>query len=129
MPNNNINLSIDYLKIQGARKVTKDGKDYVLIDIAASRAKHFKREGKDDSVYGQFDIKSNRDGEDKFGNTHFCAEGTTKEERAAKTRLPIIGNAKEFVFAGQSQQRPAPRQQQSNTQTDVEPPETDDIPF
>lgn len=129
MPNNNINLSIDYLKIRGARKVTKDGKDYVLIDIAASRAKHFKRDGKDDSVYGQFDIKSNRDGADKFGNTHFCAEGSTKEEREAKVRLPIIGNAKEFVFSGGQQQRTSPRQQHANNNTGIESPEEDSIPF
>lgn len=111
MANSTINISIDYLKIQGARKVTKEGKDYVLIDIAASRAKHFKREGKDDSVYGSFDIKNNRDGEDKFGKTHFCAESSTKEERQAKKYMPVLGNGKEFVFDG------SPRQSAPKTST------------
>jgi len=100
MPNNTINISIDYLKLQGARKVTKEGKDYVLIDIAASRAKLFKRQNGQESVYGDFDVKSNKDGENQHGKTHFVCEGVTKEERAAKTRMEIIGNGKEFVFGG-----------------------------
>lgn len=98
MPNNTINISFDYLKLQGARKVTKDGKDYILIDIASSRAKPFKRQNGEESVYGSLDIKANKNGENDRGQTHFVAEATTKEERAAKTLLPIIGNGKEFVF-------------------------------
>lgn len=102
MPNNNINISIDYLKIQGARKVTKDGKDYVLIDIAASRAKPFKRDNGQESVFGEFDVKANREGEDKFGKTHSVCEAMTKEERQAKQFTPFIGRGKEFVFGGSS---------------------------
>ena len=135
MPNNTINASIDYLKLQGARKVTKDGKDYVLIDIAASRAKPFKRNDGSESVYGSFDIKSNKNGEDKHGKTHFVAEATTKEERQNKVLLPIIGNAKEFVFGNSGGQRQpsqhgaVPAKQHPLMQDGPSQEEGDDIPF
>ena len=98
MPNNTINISFDLLKLQGARKITgKDGKDYVAICIPESRIKPFA--GKNgEAMYLGLDIKANKGGEDDRGKTHFVAEATTKEERAAKTLLPIIGNGKEFVF-------------------------------
>lgn len=103
MPNNNINISLDLLKVQGAKKITgKDGKEYVAICIPDSRLKRFQRKDGTESLFFELDVKSNRDGEDKFGKTHFVAEAATKEERMAKTRLPIIGNAKEFVFGGSS---------------------------
>lgn len=128
MPNNTINISFDYLKLQGARKVTKEGRDYILIDIAASRAKPFKRQNGEESVYGSLDIKANKNGEDQHGKTHFVAEATTKEERAAKTLLPIIGNGKEFVFNNSgsgSRQQNAPTRQQAF----VEPEDDSSIPF
>lgn len=103
MPNNNINISFDILKVQGAKKITgKDGKEYVAICIPESRIKRFQRKDGTESLFFELDVKSNRDGEDKFGKTHFVAEAASKEERMAKTRLPIIGNAKEFVFGGSS---------------------------
>ena len=105
MPNNTINISFDLLKLQGAKKITgKDGKDYVAICIPKSRIKPFA--GKNgEAMYLGLDIKANKGGEDDRGKTHFVAEATTKEERAAKTFLPIIGNGKEFVFNNSSATR------------------------
>jgi len=97
MPNNALSVSFDLLQIQGAKRITgKDNKEYVAICIPDSRLNAHKN-GK---VYLSLDVKSNRDGEDKFQNTHFVAESSTKDERANKIRLPIIGNAKEHVFDG-----------------------------
>lgn len=111
MPNNTINASFDLLKLQGAKKITgKDGKEYVAICIPESRIKKFNRKDGSESLFLELDIKANRDGEDKFGKTHFVAEASTKEERVNKVRLPIIGNAKEFVFGGSGG---SPRQQAS----------------
>jgi hypothetical protein len=127
MPNNTINISFDLLKLQGAKKITgKDGKDYVAICIPESRIKVFN--GKNgESMYLGLDVKANKGGEDERGKTHFVAEATTKEERLAKTLLPIIGNGKEFVFGnsgGQRQQSPPARQQ------NAQPSEDDsEIPF
>ena len=117
MPNNTINASFDLLKLQGAKKITgKDGKEYVAICIPESRIKKFNRKDGSESLFLELDIKANRDGEDKFGKTHFVAEASTKEERANKVRLPIIGNAKEFVFGGSGgnqRQQAAPARQQA----------------
>lgn len=127
MPNNTINISFDLLKLQGAKKITgKDGKEYVAICIPESRIKVFN--GKNgESMYLGLDVKANKGGEDERGKTHFVAEATTKEERLAKTLLPIIGNGKEFVFGGSGGQRQqsAPVRQQKN-----QPSEDDsEIPF
>jgi hypothetical protein len=111
MPNNTINVSFDLLKLQGAKKITaKDGKPYIAICIPESRIKVFNRKDGSESLFLELDIKSNRDGEDKFGKTHFCSEATTKEERANKVKMPIIGNGKEFIFnSGGGGSKPAPR--------------------
>ena len=107
MPNNTINISFDILGLQGAERVkNKAGDDCVLIVLPKSRMNAHSN-GK---VYCSLDVKANRDGEDKFGKTHFCSEASTKEERANKQFMPIIGSGKEFVFGGQKQSRPAQRQ-------------------
>jgi len=97
MANSTINISFDVLAIQGASRVqNKAGEDCVLIVLPKSRI-NAHANGK---CYLSLDVKSNRDGEDKFGKTHFCAESSTKEERQAKQYMPVIGNGKEFVFDG-----------------------------
>ena len=114
MPNNTINISFDVLKLQGAKKITgKDGKEYVAICIPESRIKPFN--GKNgEALYLSIDVKANKGGENEHGKTHFVAEATTKEERAAKTLLPIIGNGKEFVFGEGSGSQSTPRQPSRN---------------
>jgi hypothetical protein len=130
MPNNTINASFDLLKLQGAKKITgKDGKEYVAICIPESRIKKFNRKDGSESLFLELDIKANRDGEDKFGKTHFVAEASTKEERANKVRLPIIGNAKEFVFGGSGGVPRQERRQQAQTSSDNTDLEGDEIPF
>jgi hypothetical protein len=97
MANSTINISFDLLGLQGAKRITgKDGKEYVAICIPESRI-NAHANGK---CYLSLDVKSNRDGEDKFGKTHSVSEQTTKEERLAKQWRPFIGSGKEFVFDG-----------------------------
>lgn len=108
MPNNTINISFDWLKIQGSSLVkNKAGDDCVLIVIKDSRAKPFQRQDGSRSIFGELDIKANRDGEDKFKKTHFVTEASTKEERSNKVKMPIIGNGKEFVFDGGKTRQPS----------------------
>ena len=125
MANSTINISFDLLGLQGAKKITgKDGKEYVAICIPESRI-NAHANGK---CYLSMDVKSNRDGEDKFGKTHSVSESTTKEERQAKKYTPFIGNGKEFIFDGGSRSsapRTATPAKQSNTELD----QGDEIPF
>ena len=88
-----ISQSIDLLKLQGARKITKDGKDYVLIDLSKSRAK----EHKNGSVYLELEAVGKKE-VGQYGDTHFIKERSTKEERMQKVQMPIIGNGKELSF-------------------------------
>ena len=105
MPNNTINISLDLLGLQGAKRITgKDGREYVAICLPESRVNAHSN-GK---CYLSLDVKANPKGTDDYGKTHFVCEAATKDERQSKVRLPIIGNGKEFVF----DQQPAPRQQQ-----------------
>ena len=117
MPNNTINISFDLLGLQGASRITgKDGRDYVAICLHDSRV-NAHGNGK---CYLSLDVKANRDGESKFGQTHFVAESTTKEERQSGVKLKILGNGKEFVFDnGGQQNRPS---QQRSQQTPQRPP-------
>lgn len=108
MANSTINISFDLLALQGAKRITgKDGKEYVAICIPESRI-NAHANGK---CYLSMDVRSNRDGEDKFGNTHSVCEKMTKEERAAKQYTKFIGSGKEFVFDG------APRSNAPKTST------------
>ena len=87
-------IKIDLLKIPGARQVTgKDGRSYVALDTTASG---FYVGAK--AVYLDLDMRANRDGEDQYGNTHMLTISPTKEQRMAKERTPIIGNAKTLTF-------------------------------
>jgi hypothetical protein len=99
-----LNISINLLQVQGAYKATIKSEDCVVIRIAKSRAKPHQN-GK---VYLNLEAVSNKNGEDDYGNTHFVAEPSTKEEReSGAPKLPIIGNGKEWSNEGhQSQARP-----------------------
>jgi len=92
-------LNIDLAKIPGAKQITgKDGKNYLAIDTAAGGVYAGAK-----GVYLNLDMRENRDGEDQYGNTHMLTMSPTKEQREAKERTPIVGNAKTLVF-GQAQQ-------------------------
>jgi len=96
-------IKIDLMKIPGARKFTaKDNTEHVAIPATAlyMGAK---------AAYLDLDMKENRDGEDQYGNTHFVAMSPTKEQREARQKTPIVGNAKTLVF-NNSPQPSAPQQ-------------------
>jgi len=116
-------LKLDLLKVTGARKFTaKDGSEHVAIPATSLYM------GK--GAYLDLDMRENRDGEDQYGNTHFIAISPTKEQRMAKEKTPIIGNAKTLTF-GDAPQQPQ-RQQSVSTQkpaSDAFDDEVDDLPF
>jgi hypothetical protein len=108
---NKLNISINLLGLQGASLITsKAGTECVVIDLSKARAtKH--ANGK---VYLNLEAKENRDGVDRYGNTHFVAEPVTREERQEGLKLPIIGNGKVFIFEKRPQgQQDAPKRQET----------------
>jgi hypothetical protein len=126
---NKLNLSINLLGLQGASLITsKAGTECVVIDLGKARAKKHAN-GK---VYLNLEAKENRDGVDRYGNTHFVAEPVTKDERQGGLKLPIIGNGKVFTFEKRPQgQQDAPKRQETaksepEIYTDAN---GDDIPF
>jgi hypothetical protein len=95
-------LNIDLAKIPGAKQITgKDGTNYLAIDTAAGGVYAGAK-----GVYLNLDMRENRDGEDQYGNTHMLTMSPTKEQREAKERTPIVGNAKTLVFGQAQQSRP-----------------------
>lgn len=76
--------------------------------------------GKDGAVYLDLDFKTNKDGPDKWGQAGFIIQSPTKEERAAKTKMPIVGNFKVWDDNGQ-----APTKPKFKTRDDA----SDDIPW
>lgn len=119
---NKLNLSINLLGLQGASLITsKAGTECVVIDLNKARAKKHAN-GK---VYLNLEAKENKDGTDRYGNTHFVAEPTTRDERQEGLKLPIIGNGKVFDF---TKRQDAPKRQESSN---AAMPEDDggDIPF
>lgn len=89
---NNYTISINLLGLQGARRIDKDGKAYVLIDIAASRA----RAHANGKVYLNMEAIEGKVPSD-YGDTHFVKESTTKEEREQQVQMPILGNLKPWA--------------------------------
>ena len=118
----NLNISINLLGLQGASLITsKAGTECLVIDLSKARAKKHAN-GK---VYLNLEAKENRDGKDNYGNTHFVAEPTTRDERQEGLKLPIIGNGKVFDF--KKRQDASKREETGNAAM----PEDDggDIPF
>ena len=105
---NMINISLDYDKLKEALladpsiiKTTDKGKKFLNLTVNESK-------------------------EVKYGNTHYVAISTTKEERAAGKKGAIIGNGKEFIFNNQQ----IGQQQTTNYIAPPPSPETiDDLPF
>lgn len=119
-----LNISINLLQLQGACKATIKGEDCVVIRIAKSRAKPHQN-GK---IYLNLEAVSNKNGEDDYGNTHFVAEPSTKDEReSGAAKLPIIGNGKEWSNEGQqarqtrqsSPTRQAPQEQAQDDEEEI----------
>jgi hypothetical protein len=139
-----VEISIDLTAIKGAQRMTSNsGKDILVIDLAASRAKPHQN-GK---VYFNLEAIENKNGPNDYGNTHFVKEKATKEERDAREDLPFLGNGKLFDSEAFREEQPrqerrepqerrqAPRPAASRTPAPqanpehFEPCEDDDIPF
>jgi hypothetical protein len=113
-------LKINLRKIPAAIIKTRaeDGRKYLIIDIAKSGM--FDNEN---ATYLDIDMRENRDGEDQYGNTHMLVMSSTKEQREAKEKTPILGNAKTYVFPDRNMpQSPTPKV----SAMDVD---LDDLPF
>ena len=107
------------MKIPSAAiKPNKNGRAYLIIDIEESQLYQGKT-----ALYLDIDMRENRDGEDQYGNTHMLVISPTKEQRLAKEKTPIVGNAKTYVFPDRNM--PQSSASKRTTMDD----NTDDIPF
>jgi hypothetical protein len=105
---NKLSAYIDLAKLQGAHRLRLKGKDCIVINLEASRAKISERNP--ERVNLSLSLVPNREGKDDFGQTHWICEPTTKDEResANPPKFPILGNAREFdESGGQRTARPA----------------------
>jgi len=117
-------LNIDLAKIPGAKQIVgKDGKNYLAIDTGAGGVFAGAK-----GIYLNLDMRENRDGEDQWGNTHMLTISPTKEQREAKERTPIVGNAKTLVFADRGGKQSAPRQA-AQSQPQYDDDDESSIPF
>lgn len=124
MSNTLLKLKIDLLKVTGAKIINaKDGIEYLAIPIKTSGMFYA---GK--GCYLDLDMRENRDGVDQYENTHMLTISPTKEQREAKERTPIVGNAKTLVFGERNQQQSAP-QTGSKHHSTVDVGEGEDFPF
>jgi hypothetical protein len=105
-----VNFSIDYDMLVAALKA-----DASLIKSAVN-GKRF------------LNFTLNESKEVKYGNTHYVTFSSSKEERAAGKKTPIIGNGKEFVFGGQ-QAAPMAQQTQNYNVPPASPSAIEDLPF
>jgi hypothetical protein len=112
-------LKINLRKIPAAIIKTRAevGRKYLIIDIAKSGMFD-----NDNATYLDIDMRENRDGEDQYGNTHMLVISPTKEQREAKEKTPIVGNAKTYVFPDRNMpQSSAPKRMTTD--------DDDSIPF
>jgi len=127
---NKINLSIDLLKLQGAKRMmSKSGRDIVVIDLAESRA----RPHQNGAVYFELDVVENKNGADQYGKTHWITEPVTKSEREQGIKYPIIGNGKEYRDGGQrantSSQSPPPAPRYKSSLGPMPEDDGGEVPF
>ena len=126
MSNTLLKLKIDLLKVTGAKIINaKDGIEYLAIPIKTSGMFYA---GK--GCYLDLDMRENKDGVDQYDNTHMLTISPTKEQREAKERTPIVGNAKTLTFGDRGQ--PAAQKPATKHHMQVVIPDDDDsdsIPF
>ena len=93
----------------------------VKIDVTKiDKARLFKGEK---GTYLDLTTFINTDEKDKYDNNGFITQSPTKEEREAKTQMPILGNVRVFYTDGGQQQEQQTPQSQGGVDFD------DDIPF
>lgn len=81
--------------------------------------------GKDGKKYISIVIAPNKDGENKYGNTHHIYMSQTKEERDAKAERTFIGNGKAY----QPQQSAPVTAEQVAEMPAMSAEDADDLPF
>ena len=118
-----VNCSVDLLKVQGASVINREGKDFLIINLAKSRVNLKDTKG-GKAAYLNLDVVANKGGPNQWGNTHFVAEGVTKEERQSGVKGAIIGNGKEFTF-----DKPKPRREETADDWNIPGNGEDSIPF
>lgn len=69
-------------------------------------------------------LHENKGGTDQYGNDGFVTQGTTKEDRAAGVKMPIIGNWRRVGQKPQEQ----PQARRTAPPAPAEVPD-DDVPF
>lgn len=127
-----LSIDFDLTQLQGASIINRDGRDFLVINLAKSRAKLITRKSGQRALFLKLDAVERKQADDN-GNTHFIVEPTSKAEREQGLKLPIIGNAKEWGDGGEVKKRvQQQRQQPEDDGGDFGAmPETgdDDIPF
>jgi hypothetical protein len=93
--------------------------DRKLIDRA--RMKTVPR--RDGSVSEFYDFSMHKLREPKHGHDYIVKQSVTKDERAARVEMPILGNGKAWDF-GKPKTAPAPPPPDGDA-----PPQSDDVPF
>lgn len=118
MSNQLYKLKIDLLKVTGAIKIiSKNGQEHIAIPASSLYMAP-------KASYLDLDMRENRDGPDQYENTHMLTISPTKEQRLAKERTPIVGNAKTLTFGSSS----APSNQRQAPQAS-EDDDNDFVPF
>lgn len=84
----------------------------IKIDVTKILKEHLFA-GKNGAKYLDLTVWENREGEDKFGNSHMVVQALPKELREAGQKGPILGNAKTFGGdkRGGQQSSPPPKGQ------------------
>lgn len=104
----------------------------VKIDLSKVEDKHVFG-GKNGARYLDFVLWRNKDGEERYGMTHYAVQEVPREAREAGEKGKIIGNANVPVEGdGQQAQQPARqpyRPQAKSPDTQHQSAEKDDVPF
>lgn len=80
------------------------------------------------SKYLNISVWENKDGKDKYGNTHYLTQDCGKEAREAGVKTPISGNMKLEGAAESERPKAAPKPAAPKAPAE-DPAENDDIPF
>lgn len=103
------------------------------IDVTKILKQHL-FQGKNGAKYLDITLWENKEGEDRFGNTHMAVQDLPRELRDAGEKGPILGNGKEFGGAPKGRDRTPQDGYKKNSPSTPAPAgtvsdEDDDIPF
>lgn len=128
----NMKLSIDLLKFDGAVITEVNGLKSVVIPMQKNDLLEYNRNGGFPSVYLNLTAWQNNN-VGRFGDTHMVkqdfSQKWTESHPAEETKMkPILGNGKIFASQRSNAQTQAPPQAMSQTPPQPQP-EGDDLPF